>query len=936
MHKLAQLIKNQLRSPRFWMGAFVVSACAALVLMLVSHPAHFAFAQDAAPTPDNANSVMNELFKQVWGGIIGGMTRIAVWALNLVTLLITTIILPGQKNLILSPEVQTAWSTVRNISNILFFVALFVFSVMIITRQGGYNFKKSITALLTAAILANLSFQIGLLIIEAGDALRNSAAALIPSPPPIAGPDGQPMSWYDNFAVALNILEFDDSVGFGTYLIATSAIFAQVAVMVYVFFRLAFLLVERAIRLAMNLIFAPFQAAASILPQKELQELGKKWFGEMIKWTLVLPLSFIIVAIAQLLLPDPGRNALDFITMVQNMASSTDTAGANTADVFKLIAGIAIVYAAAGSAKMLSVVPQGITSALSKTQNAISGYGKTAWKYTGGAAGKAIQTNATNVAKNAGFKLATSTAPGRKIYEKIAGNIARRKEIPEQQAKQRQLFVQKAANIQIREQYVATQNRVKRNRDRIAQTLYRNDYGSLTEKQKDRVNQAYRSPASWAKGGALATIGARNLLDAPRSGDLAALEAIEGKYMGIVGKAVNDEYEIGKSPEDTRKMFDDSRAKVLANPNDSAAQWDMIIATEVLRRQGLRNPGKSGERAAEYYNEIVSDPTNLQLRESAGAPAKFSTAPLSRGGNATNTLQAYQSLTQADQEYETLRSRITDRTSTALAGQTDLTTSLATTNNATLNLVSNPTTNLAAELATANKGDVDLVSGGGLSQADTNMISQITNRVDLSPDTKTTQIQAILTGAGMTNATSASAIARAIAQGVRLTDLTNAHNIARGLQGPNATEVQHQIEDLQQLQSALARRNNAQEQVNNIPIGQSYAEGVRTATTATSTSPAATTRATLASDSQTLLDAINQALAAHGGPRAGSANSGTLGLTPAQYDSIATLLNQTGHAVSISPNHTINTGDDVRQHLNNSQILSAMHQIHQAASRPGF
>jgi hypothetical protein len=934
MNKLVRLIGHQLRSPRFWAGVLTVAVFAAVIMVLFSMSGHWAFAAGG----DNANSTMDDLLKKVWGAAVGAMIKLAAWAVNLFTLIITKIILPNQKDLITGPEVREAWNAIRGISNLLFFIALFVFSIMVITRQGGYNFKKSITALITAAALANLSLEIGLFIIEAGDALRNSAAGLaVFNQPPQADAPKNLQEWFESFSKTMNELENDKGVSLSQYFVATSATLAQIAIMAYVFFRLAFILCERAIRLTLLLIFAPFQAAVSILPQKELQSLGSNWFGEMIKWTLILPVSFIIISIARLLLPNPGSNSLVFKALVENVGKTNDIGGAPLKDIFLLIAGVGVTLAAASTPKMLNLVPQGVASMMSKTQGAITGAGKTAWKYTGGAAlgaaGKSIKTNTANIAKNAGYNMIRSTAAGRTLYDWAAGRIEKRKQIPEQQAKQRQLASQSAANIQIRNQYLATKSRVDRIRGDIAARMFGagTTYSSLTDAQKLRVDDNFRQG-----GGGV------------HSGDIENLKAIESKYMGSVSEAAGKEYDIGRSPTDTARLFREAQAKFARNPRDLDAGFEMVVQQEVLRRQGLKVSGAVGEQAAEYYNQIVNNPNDVAMLREAGKPPKFGDTPI-RGGasGGVDTVSAYQTLADAENNYTTIERTVQANTNliapagTATQEQAELAHSLATTDETTLRILSdNGANNAAAGLSTVSSASVS--HAATLPKEIKERITTINNRRDIDQAGKQTEIQRILESNGVATP-DAAGISNAIARGIGIDNLGAAHSIARGkaglIAGAANTAVINQITNIQQLQEATISRDNAQAQVNSIQSGPGYREAVRNATTATpaangTITPPVTTTAALASSSDDLLRRITAILGSR--PVSTTANLGSLGLSATDHDTIADILRQLHMDTSVSPGHPIASGVDAAQHLNVGQVVSALHQTRQIAQTPRF
>ncbi|MFA5010119.1 MAG: hypothetical protein WC553_02750 [Patescibacteria group bacterium] len=366
------IVKNK---PKLILGGLL--GIALLTALLVLSPANALSGQGIAKT------IFLGIF-EIFGTLANLLSRLFLSIIN-------SVILPGQNSLIFGTQLESVWKVMLTIANSIFFIALFVFAILIITRQAGYNFKKAITTLIVAVVMANLSLEIIRLLIEAGDALRNTASQL----PGVGSSSEELVTWFNGLLSDTEIKEIalnDDSSLGRTILLSFGLMAAEIAIMVALF-KLMGVLIERAIRLAILAIFAPVQVAISILPQKELQNMGTNWLSDAIKWVLVLPIAFILIGVARIIMPSDTAEAVK--AFLQGAAETGGVDATNTGTLFLIIIGIGIIVAAGNSAAILKLPVEAAAKFFSgAADKATSAVGKFAYRNTLGTAGKAAGTYA--------------------------------------------------------------------------------------------------------------------------------------------------------------------------------------------------------------------------------------------------------------------------------------------------------------------------------------------------------------------------------------------------------------------------------------------------------------------------------------------------------------------------------------------------------------
>lgn len=929
MNQLVRAIRRQLYSPRFWGSVFVVLGITVATTILLLHTAHPVLAVNIDPDPgrDEALNRAREAFSTspwltFFGTFFKGLVGFAYEAMGAVALgiasfcsyYISKIILPGQNSLLFADTgiLHTAWSSMLQLANIIFFVALFVFSVMIITRQAGYNFKKAVVALITAAAMANLSMTIVRLIVEAGDALRNSASKL----PGIGMSNDALSGWLNSSLANLPALAADPTVDFWQFLNVASTLFIIKLILAYIFVRLLFLLGERAVRLIIITIFAPLQAALGILPQKELQNFGGgNWIGEAIKWTLVLPATFILIGIAMLFIPSPSSSYAQLLAIATNIPTGAPIEE-QMANTFGLLAGLGILLSAASVPKMLGTAQSAIMNTIhsnidkgrdvikSQTIDRVIDRGKTKagihWEnFKRSKVGQALTAPARAARTNEAVDKAKLES-----IKKLA--LKDEKEIANTKTRKAALRVINKYDDDLK---IFIGNQAKKGTpeyDQLKEEFKQKNINRWKERQRAEntggVTAAAMAEEAKSIGAPLeSTFADIEKSYAKRVALLAGGEKIDSKKVEeidaeLVKQLIYANGKIGNSPEGERwgKAMSDFRD---ADPD----RWEKLSARADNDKQGLQLPVWFG-------NEAVLD----RLKADSPTPA-------------------YQALANTEKEYQSLQDAIIANTK-ALTDK-DLARTIATTDERTLRIMQDDKLKIVDDLSKVDSTSIDAV--GRLSKTDKREITQIITRTDLLPATKKDSIEAVLQRAGIVDAAT---ISETLSKGVGLTNLKAVHTIARGqagVGGDDKATVNNQISNVIKMNDAQTKLKTVETHIKGIPGGPGYASAVRTATTGTPDKPAVTTATALTDESDKILQQVTEKLKSYSGKT--NESLAALGLDPATHDDIAKLLQTLKMEHVTIPGHSITNGTDAAKYLTIDQVISIAHKTkREASSRPRF
>lgn len=300
-------------------------------------------------------------------------------------------VLDGQNDLLKSEYVSQGWELMLAATNSLLALALAIMAVMIMTGAQNYNIKKALTALISAIIIANLSYQIVHLFVEVGDALKEGIEAGF-------GGLGISDNPYGDWIKSMDTLFTPKDGGTGTFwdflssdpadvLLRTLVSLSTLAIGAYVMIKLAFVLIERAIRLALLIVFAPLIFVIQLFPGAGLEGMSKTWWSDLTKWVLVLPTVFLLLSLASLFKVDGLSNTVGSLII---------GTGSNFSNLLLNLAAIALSLAASNAPGMLGIKGAFSESFFTKTatpfaKNAVTlGAQTVALKDPGGWVGKTL------------------------------------------------------------------------------------------------------------------------------------------------------------------------------------------------------------------------------------------------------------------------------------------------------------------------------------------------------------------------------------------------------------------------------------------------------------------------------------------------------------------------------------------------------------------
>ncbi len=574
------------------------------------------------------------LLKAILGTLFSFISMVLTGVSNLFIWIINDLVLPGQNSLFFGNgdqvgQLKIAYDVMLNIANGLFFAILLVFAVMIIIRRTGYNFKKAVIALITAIALANISYQLVQILIEAGDALRNSASHL---PGLDASSTGTFSTWISQFGTLLNVnVLVNGDVSVFKYLFASFTAMAFQAIIVWILYRLTFVLIERAIRLAILTIFAPIQAVLGVLPEKAIQIGDSNWFSDVIRWILVLPVTFILIGVAKAIAPFNSVEALQqfLSTRLFVVGGINDVSTTNVGSIMYLIICLGVLIAAGNTPALLKVPVSAMTKFFTDKLPEM------AWK--------PIKADLSARGKDMLRKGIRGTAWGRAAYDKVVAVRGKReKEIKAQQGigkKEDAATVNRAVS----DRYQADNKNVELAvRAKIGINISTEEWINSAPDDQEKKNRKEQVK------------NARKGLENTALGQRSAES--EKMFMGAINETVADELEKQFPSADVAEKLKDAIGKLKANPDDKEAAFDMMVLSQVLRRYSVSLRKEQAEEAMDYFNDLVS--SNQSLFRDAGMPRKFSLDQLRRGGQTEDSGSgpAFEQELKAQRELEKMKS----------------------------------------------------------------------------------------------------------------------------------------------------------------------------------------------------------------------------------------------------------------------------------------
>lgn len=781
--------------------------------------------------------------------IIGFLKTLGEWLLlffaEISDYLVNSTLADNSQGILNQEIVERTFDYILTFANTLFLIALAVFAIMIILRQTGYTFKRAITGLVVAVALANLSRLIVLAIVEISDMLARW---------PLASIEGGSANVFRTLIQAFTATETSQFVDFVDRaaeagnkggLIELAVLILIVIVLfigVYVLFRLAFILVERAVRLVVYLVFAPLVFALYLFPSKELQNLASSWWSEVIKWAMVLPVVVFLMKISFDFLLMVNETMLENgivygIRLINQGQPEAAAANVITASFVFFIIAIALLLAAANIQKPMGIAATKFTEGAA---NLVSGGVKAASRFAWRAGTAPVKAGARRIgqrtaamAKNLGFRVAT-TGP-LKGWTKGIYKVLRGPQLAEAaQAKERELFFRGAEAEQLRARYVNLNSRVSRAKkpiqERIAQRDYKKSYDALSGDEKSATDQKVDKAIS------------RNVA---LSKDKRNLEALEGGYMRILGEASKEEYELGKLPAETFKEFEKYARKYEANPKDAEAGFRMQVMFDVLKKQALRLTGPQRNVAIANRNTIAENVEYKNLLKRAGFPEKFGYAPISASEpiekEVVSRLAAdTRAVEDAKDRVESLGAAIDHLPKIRLAASSLSDTALLQSLNPAIGGTLAP--DAYSEKVTA-KNNVRAMSR--LTKAQREEIANIQSQ-SLPPNVKEQLIRGII-GRGPATRGNAQYVSTVLSHGIRVQDIDKVQDIAEFYHDssrPDHNTVKNYVDSVTTLRQARVQQAATQAIVPPIDPGPAYRRQVQATITAKKKTPAGFTGST--------------------------------------------------------------------------------------------
>src|SRR5690606_2273165 len=325
-------------------------------------------------------------------GVIG---IILVYIYNLGQFIINNVV-AGTNDLLMAPGVIDAWNIMLQTANVLLFLALGTMAIMIILGRNNYNLKKALSSLIYAVVAANLSYEIVRLIVSLGDSLVSGIKSAF-------GTDGGSNAyriWSDGMQRLFDVspLNNGDFIGdvFSTSYTVDSILIAIITISIlavgaFAMFRVAIVLIDRTIQLMMLVILAPLVFILQLFPGVAgIDKLASDWWQNLIKWTLVLPLVYILLGVAGLLMPDGDFNLS--LRVAQVITNTTGSGETFWTEILQSIAAIAITISAGGAASLI-----GLKSVTGNVLNPVNSFIK---KYSKDVAGQVIDEGKRRSAEN--------------------------------------------------------------------------------------------------------------------------------------------------------------------------------------------------------------------------------------------------------------------------------------------------------------------------------------------------------------------------------------------------------------------------------------------------------------------------------------------------------------------------------------------------------
>jgi len=237
------------------------------------------------------------------------------------------------------PFVNTAWTTMRNLANLMFIFILLYIAIATILRLADY--KRLLVSLIIVALFVNFSAFFSRVVIDTSNILAlhfyNSIAANAPSKPHVSN-----TSVAEKEISFVLINEFDPqkiagsesyqkwkSSGGGSAGLFFVFLFAAVVVVVmaYALLKISLFLIARFVALMFLIIVSPLAFISFVLPNTS--SWGKKWFSLLVSQAFLAPVFLVMLYIIATVIgsgmlasifPSPAGAATNILDILINSA----------------------------------------------------------------------------------------------------------------------------------------------------------------------------------------------------------------------------------------------------------------------------------------------------------------------------------------------------------------------------------------------------------------------------------------------------------------------------------------------------------------------------------------------------------------------------------------------------------------------------------------
>jgi hypothetical protein len=371
--------------------------------------------QAGAQAISGATSWLQDLALVVPGWIAAGIVLpLAGWVTTLAGLLLNFVInetVVGMAAKLststgIGGTINTTWTTVRDVANMLFIFAILYTAILTIFNRG--NYKRTILNLIIAALLINFSLFFTKIIIDFGNIVallfyRAIVGAQLP------GSSAFDTGISNALMDQLHITSIWKNTGLlsGTKLFTIGimgTIFALIAA--FIFFAVSIMFVIRFVVLIFVLILSPFMFIGLILPGSTGSGIFRQWWNALIGQTFFAPIYFfltwIVVQLGQGLFATLSNVIPAGATMGDALAGSADANGAFNTQVgtFGLILNfvlmIAFLIASLAISRSISNKSGSVVQSMTKWAGGAAGAATVglAGKYGRGTIGRAAQSKA--------------------------------------------------------------------------------------------------------------------------------------------------------------------------------------------------------------------------------------------------------------------------------------------------------------------------------------------------------------------------------------------------------------------------------------------------------------------------------------------------------------------------------------------------------------